>query len=495
MFLIETPSVADTLDVSDNVKLPFWFVIAILPSDVFISDAIFDIVPFVVILILPFVFVISPIIVFEPFVLEIVVLPSPFVILPDWLYPFVVVNVIAPFVVAISLTDNPFDVIVILPVPSVILFEIALVIILFPFDEITILPFSFVIAFVIDKFDVELFAIFTLPALLIAPDIVTASVPFCVIIKSPLLFIFFVIFNILPEFVIDVLPRTFVIAPVISKLFALLLIVVLPFWFVIWFDIVKPPNDEIITSLLVFTTVPAIDIFWAFVVFLIETPSVADTSDNLKLPFLFSISTVPSKVLTVDLISELVPLVVILILPLVFSTFPLITFEPFVLEIVVLPSPFVILPDWLYPFVVVNVIAPFVVAISLTDNPFDVIVILPVPSVILFEIALVIILFPFDEITILPFSFVIAFVIDRFDVDWLSILIFPTLSIKPAILTIPLPFWVIAKLPILSISPVMSILPPPFAKKTSPLRFVILLEDVISPFVLYIDKSPFLLIM
>ena len=41
----------------------------------------------------------------------------------------------------------------------------------------------------------------------------------------------------------------------------------------------------------------------------------------------------------------------------------------------------------------------------------------------------------------------------------------------------------------------MSILPPPFAKKTSPLRFVILLEDVISPFVLYIDKSPFLLIM
>ena len=77
-------------------------------------------------------------------------------------------------------------------------------------------------------------------------------------------------------------------------------------------------------------------------------PSVAETdavSAIVKSPFLFSIFTVPSDVFIDDLISELVPLVAILILPFVFSTLPLIILEPFVLEIVVLPSPFVTLPN------------------------------------------------------------------------------------------------------------------------------------------------------
>ena len=51
VFLIETPSVADTLEVSVNVKLPFLFVIVIAPSDVLTSDAISVLAPVVVILI------------------------------------------------------------------------------------------------------------------------------------------------------------------------------------------------------------------------------------------------------------------------------------------------------------------------------------------------------------------------------------------------------------------------------------------------------------
>ena len=112
-----------------------------------------------------------------------------------------------------------------------------------------------------------------------------------------------------------------------------------------------------------------------------------------------------------------------------------------------------------------------------------------------FVIAFVIKLFPFDVITILPSSFVIALDIDKLAVELFAIFTLPTLLIAPDIVTAPVPFWVIAKLPMLSISPNISILPPPFANKISPSRFVISLADVISPFVLYIDKSPFLLYM
>ena len=139
-----------------------------------------------------------------------------------------------------------------------------------------------------------------------------------------------------------------VIAPDIVAVPVLFEIFILPVAFDTAFEIVKPFNDEITTSLFVFDTVPAIFNACALFVFLIDIPSVADTlevSVNVKLPFLFYISTVPSDVLTVDLISELVPFVVILILPFVFSTLPLIKFLPFVLEIVELPSPFITLPD------------------------------------------------------------------------------------------------------------------------------------------------------
>ena len=83
--MIDTPFVADTLEVSVNVKSPFLFVIVIAPSDVLISDAIFVLVELVVIVILPFELVILPTIVLDPFELEIVVLPFRFTISPDWL--------------------------------------------------------------------------------------------------------------------------------------------------------------------------------------------------------------------------------------------------------------------------------------------------------------------------------------------------------------------------------------------------------------------------
>ena len=138
-------------------------------------------------------------------------------------------------------------------------------------------------------------------------------------------------------------------------------------------------------------------------------------------------------------------------------------------------------------------IEPSLVEILPTVKPFELIVILPVPSVISFKIAPVIILLPFDEIFILPSSFVIALDIDKLEVDLFVMSIFPTLLTAPARFTSPVPFWVTAKSPILSISPDMSIFPPPFANKMFPARLVILLADIKSPFSFNTYKSPFLL--
>ena len=75
VFLIEIPSVASTLDVFFNVKLPFLFSIAMLPAEVSIFDAISALTPLVVILISPIAFVILPFIEVVP--LETIIAVSP----------------------------------------------------------------------------------------------------------------------------------------------------------------------------------------------------------------------------------------------------------------------------------------------------------------------------------------------------------------------------------------------------------------------------------
>ena len=122
----------------------------------------------------------------------------------------------------------------------------------------------------------------------------------------------------------------------------------MPLSFVIAFVMSNPlvedisifPEKEFVTGALTFILFP---------VFFIFIPAVAKTdavSEIVKLPFLFSISIVPSEVLISDAILEEVLFVVILILPFVLVISPMIILEPFALEIIVLPSAFITSPDW-----------------------------------------------------------------------------------------------------------------------------------------------------
>jgi hypothetical protein len=94
-------------------------------------------------------------------------------ILPDWLYPLVLVSVISPLFVVIPATDKPFDVIVILPISVEILSDIMLL----PFDVTVISAFCTSIALDTTKFEVELFAILTFPLFSIFPEIFASLFP------------------------------------------------------------------------------------------------------------------------------------------------------------------------------------------------------------------------------------------------------------------------------------------------------------------------------